>query len=130
MKRSVFYFLAVLAFATVVISACSEDETTPPKTVSELLLGKWQYEYMKTYVSGVCVDTTLFTVNDYVDIRNDGKVYIYIDGGYDTSTYKVISDTKILTDNTDTMNIVSLSETSMILNQIDGIYKSESKFKK
>jgi hypothetical protein len=128
MKKRIIYLFSVLAFAAILFTACSEDET---KSVSEMLMGKWTPEYMKFYDAGVVVDTIMFTSGEYMDFRSDNKVYSYIDGDYDTSTYMLVNDTKIVTDGTDTMTIKSISETSLLLGQsFLGTMSAELKCKK
>ena len=128
MKKRVFYFFMVITVSAFIIAACSKDDQ---KSVSELLMGKWSPEYMKLFQVGGAIDTTTYyTPADYIDFRSDNKVYTYMDGTYDTSTFKLLNDTKIIMDSKDTMTIKSISANSLLISRISGNFTFDIKCKK
>lgn len=111
-KKTMIFLLAGAAIFT----ACKKSDTTTT-TTAQKVVAKW------TIVSDNHVEVEAgvsypFNYNgvagDYADFRNDGKVYAHIDGSYDTSTYKIISDASIKFEK-DTFQIKTLTTTSFII---------------
>ncbi len=101
-------FLA-LCISAVAFTACKKDDAVA-KTPQELAVAKWAVDKQidnDYYSSTNHPDTTYGTTADYADFRNDGKVYLYIYGQRDTSTYSVQNATSMTIDG-DPYTIVKL----------------------
>jgi hypothetical protein len=111
MKKTILILLAV----TVTVLACKKSEYQ--KTTAEKVLGKWNFsgELDTLYNNGTTQTKYLTgTVLDSIDLRTDGKAYIHIQNNYDTFTYKVVSDTRMLV-NTDTSTIKTLTDNLFVI---------------
>ncbi|MEO7308018.1 MAG: hypothetical protein ABIR78_07815 [Ferruginibacter sp.] len=97
--KSIKTTLAALVFIAAILPwvSCKKADKTPRSTQNRIA-GKWKFELsvIDNFYSGTSHITT-YTGNasDYVDFRNDSKVYSFVDGNYDTSAYGIISDTKM-----------------------------------
>ncbi len=111
MKKT-FLFIAIAAFTAILFSACKKDDA--PATTAQKLQQKWIFE--KTYSHGVEAgfpeyrDTLIGVAGEYVDFRTNNLVISYVDGVYDTLTYSIISDSKLILDG-DTTDIQVLDDT-------------------
>ena len=111
--------LSIVLLLSMGFIACKKESTTQPKTTQEKLLGKWNYvSTVSNIVFGGSSQTMTNTgaAGDYVDFRNDGKVYSYITGSRDTAAYSIINDSKMWIDNaSDTFDIRVLTENNLQL---------------
>src|SRR5690242_1955255 len=89
---------AIAALLLVSVTACKKDG----KSAQELVMGKWNLhstEWHEKDGSYEDSDTEDMTASgSYLDFRNDGKVYMYMDGGYDTVAYTVKDNQNITLD--------------------------------
>lgn len=111
-KKTMIFLLAGAAIFT----ACKKSDTTTT-TTAQKVVAKWiivsdNSVYGKAGVSHPSSYNGV--AGDYADFRTDSKVYAHIDGGYDTSTYKIISDASIKFEK-DTFQIKTLTTTSFII---------------
>jgi hypothetical protein len=94
--------------------ACKK-ESAKPKTTQDKIAGIWKLHssVVDNFYSGTSHITTYTgTAADYVDFRNDGKVYSFVDGSYDTAAYGIISDTKMWIDTASSVfDIQTLTDT-------------------
>ncbi|MEO6668203.1 MAG: hypothetical protein ABIN36_01930 [Ferruginibacter sp.] len=94
-----FLFLAT-SCVTILLSACKKDDPAP--TTAQRIQQIWTYE--KTYGLNVepgfptVRDTTIGSSGDYVDFRTDNKAYSKVNGYFDTLSYSIISDSKMILD--------------------------------
>ena len=106
--------LTIVLLISMGFIACKKESSTP-KTTQDKISGKWNLQSAVTnnYYSGSShIITYTGTAADYADFRNDGKVYSFVDGSYDTSRYAIISDTKMWIDNDSTVfDIQTLTNT-------------------
>ena len=97
------------------LPACKKSDK--PQTTLEKIQGKWQLvtDVQNDHIAGQDDITTYTgTPGDILDFRADGKVYISIQSGQDTSTYTLSSDTKIVLDGTPS-DIITLTSNSFII---------------
>lgn len=106
--------LSIILLISMSFIACKKENTTP-KTTQEKIAGKWKYQssVVDNFYSGAShINTFTGTAADYVDFRNDGKVYSFVASNYDTSAYGIISDTKMWIDNSSSIfDIQTLTDT-------------------
>ena len=106
MKKLILYSVLLTAL---LFAACKKNTDKPS---SPVLQGKWGI--VNEAVLDVENGTTVYTDNytgvaaDYIDFRSDNKVYSLVDGGMDTSAYKMLSNNRVLID-IDTLDILSLT---------------------
>ena len=122
MKKTIL-FICSFVLSVLLFSACSKSKSDDSPTTLQRLQAKWNYqkEYSHGYYSGVdSRDTTYATAGDYSDFRTDGKIYSKFGIYYDTSSYSLLGDTKIITTYTDmgvlysdTANIIVLSDNQL-----------------
>lgn len=108
--------LPIILLISMGFIACKKESSNPtPKTTLEKIAGKWklQSSVVDNFYSGTShIITYTGTAADYADFRNDGKVYSFVDGNYDTSAYGIISDTKMWIDSSSTtFDIQTLTDT-------------------
>ena len=109
--------ILLITIASMIITSCKKEDAAPkPKTTQEKIAGKWRLESSarNDFYAGVPHFITYTgTAADYVDFRNDGKVYSFVDGNSDTTAYSIISDTKMWIDSsTDVFDILTLTEST------------------
>ena len=95
--------MSIILLFSMGFMACKKESTTQVKTTQEKLLGKWNFvsTISNHFYSGSShIITTTGAAGDYVDFRNDGKLYSYIIGSYDTVAYGIVNESKIWIDNT------------------------------
>jgi hypothetical protein len=109
MKRILF----LIAIATMAIAGCKKDK---PKAAS--LVNKWSVTntHIVEIVSGLVFYEERYTgvAADYLDFRNDNKLYSSIDGSSEVVPYQLIGDDKVVIDG-DTFVIQSLTFNSVKL---------------
>lgn len=74
--------------------SCKKDKATTLQKIQ----AKWSVESIIDHEHDPSFDTTITTQGvpaDYIDFRNDGKVYSFLDGSRDTSAYALSGDTTI-----------------------------------
>ena len=111
----------ILAFLTcTAFISCKKDEAAP-QSAKATVQGKW---YLQTlvqndhYAGADHISTYPSNSSDYYDFRDDGKVYAYILGNYDVTTYGIIDATHLWIDvSTDIYEIKNLTATTMQLYQ-------------
>ena len=116
--------MLILSLATIVailFSACNKSDPAP--TTLQRLQAKWNYEkeyYHENYGGVDYRDTSYANSGDYSEFRTDGKVYSKYGTSYDTSSYSLLGDTKIITVSTymgipynDTADIIVLSDNQL-----------------
>ena len=95
--------MSIILLLSMGFTACKKESTPQPKTTQEKLSGKWNFvsTISNHFYSGSShIITTTGAAGDYVDFRNDGKLYSYIIGSYDTIAYGIVNESKIWIDNT------------------------------
>jgi hypothetical protein len=108
MKKALF----AMAIAAVTFTACKKDNE------DSSLQHKWGV--VNTHFKDVFNGQTTFEDNytgvsaDYVDFRADNLVYTYIDGLYDTTSYQILANNKVMID-TETFDIQSLTSSNATL---------------
>jgi hypothetical protein len=117
MKKLLFVVIASMAL----FSACKKKDVE--KTTAEKILGKWTLvteTYNDYYNNTSHITTYPGSASDIIDFRTDGRVY---DGpnGTSSSSYSVISDTKLSVDGV-TTDINALTDNQLILHaKIPGV---------
>lgn len=92
--------LSVVALAAILFTSCKKDGETVTPTTLQKIQGTWtfQKEISHDFNSGVHYrDTTYGITGDYADFRTDGKVYSRFVGGYDTASYSILGNNKLIT---------------------------------
>jgi hypothetical protein len=105
----------LLSFLFTFVASCKKDDK--PKPTSERVLGKWSIQSLTEndhYSGQDHISVTPGDPGDFVDFRSDGKVYSNVTGYPDTSSYTVVSDTRITID-TDGYDIKTLTDNSFVL---------------
>jgi hypothetical protein len=119
MKKTILFF-AVAAIVSISFSACKKDKAEA--TTTQKIQTKWNFEseFYHSVQPGLPEyrDTLVGLVGEYADFRTDNKVYSYIDGYYDTTTYSIVGDTKIVIDG-DTNTIQTLNESKFTIYRKD-----------
>ena len=113
MKKSILYAAVI---TTLVIAACKKNDDTPSAASLQNKWGIIRVNY-QAVENGVTVDTYNYTgvAEDYIDFRSDNKVYLFVDGSEDTSSYQILNNNKVVIDVVDTLEIQSLTSTSVKL---------------
>ena len=115
--------VAVLASSILLVVSCKKEAASAPPTTQEKVLGKWKIQSVvdNFYYSGSAhILAYPIGATDYADFRNDGKIYFYEFGNYDTTGYGIISDTKLWLDTpADIYDIQALTNSAMKLYQKD-----------
>ena len=99
---------------TFIFASCKKNKNTA--TTLQKIQTKWSVESVIDHEhdpSSLPIDTTttyLGVATDYVDFRNDGKVYSYFDGSADTSPYTLSGDTTIIINLLGKFKIQSLTD--------------------
>jgi len=113
MKKITVYAFAI---AIVIASACKKNKDT--SAVS--LQGKWGLVNLsyQEIDNGVINFTYNYTgvAADYIDFRNDSKVYSFIDCANETVDYAIINNNKVMIDG-DAFDIQTLTQTNCKLYQ-------------
>lgn len=108
--------LSIILLISMGFIACKKENTTPRST-QDKITGKWKLHsaVVDNFYSGTShVTTYTGTAADYADFRNDGKVYSFVAGNYDTSAYGIISDTKMWIDNSSSIfDMQTLTDTDL-----------------
>ncbi len=108
--------LVVILASASVFASCKKTGTLN-KTTSQKVLGKWSYVSNITveYNAGVATPYSYpVSAADYIDFRNDGKVYDYSQGTYDTTTYSIVNDSLLKVDNY-TLQIKTLTAKTFVI---------------
>lgn len=109
MRKTLTLLVCAAAVLMMFGTACKKDSKSP----QELILGKWKFDtYAYKEVDGGVVDEDTedaSSANYYLDFRSDGKVYMYMYGDYDTSSYS-IPDAKTLIIDGDNVTLSTLTE--------------------
>src|SRR5258705_2916151 len=92
MKKIIFFTL----IATLLITACKKNNDTPVPS----LQGKWglintHYLEMDNGAT-IYEDNYTGTTADYIDFRNNNKVYSYVDSDRDTSVYQLLTNNQVV----------------------------------
>jgi len=108
--------LCIILLISMGFIACKKESVTP-KTTQDKIAGKWKVHssVVDIFYSGTShIVTYTGTAADYVDFRNDGKVYSFVDGNYDTAAYGIISNTKMwILNSSDSFDIQTLTDTDL-----------------
>lgn len=112
--------IAIVTVVTFYLSACKKSDTqrTTTQTPLQKIQAKWQlqtYVYNDHYANMDHLTNLTGGANDYLDFRTDMKVYTYLFGSRDTSTYALSGDTKVVIDGTDIFDIKTLTNNSFIM---------------
>ncbi len=115
MKITTKFFLMMGLGITLFVS-CKKDDPTP--TTAQRVQGVWKLDQVISYYQfggfPAARDTTFGLATDYVDFRTDNKVYSFVDGSFDTSTYTILNDNTLILDG-DTAAIQTLTATNFNL---------------
>ena len=93
--------MSIILLLSMGFMACKKDDAKS-KTTQEKLSGKWNFVSTISnhfYGGSSHFTNTTGAPGEYVDFRNDGKIYSYIIGAYDTVAYGIITESKIWIDN-------------------------------
>jgi hypothetical protein len=119
MKSIKITLAALLLTAAILPWISCKKESAKPKTTQDKIGGKWKLQSSVVdnfYLGASHITTYTGIAADYVDFRNDGKVYSFVDGRYDTSAYGIISDLKMWIDNSSSIfDIQILTDTQLKL---------------
>ena len=114
-------FITSIAAATILICSMpgckkSSDTQQPPQTTLQKIQAKWflATDVYNDHYSGTDHIVTQLGANDYVEFKTDGNVFSSVSGSTNTTTYSLISDTKLKVD-TDIYDIKTLTSNSFIL---------------
>jgi len=121
MKR----LILLLILGVIFFSGCKKS-TTDRITTQDQLLGKWKVATIteEDIVSGL-PQTNTYTgqTADYIDFRDDGKVYYNVDANLDTFTYHILNDQLLVQDISDSFSIITLTSTNFTERHTSGSYK-------
>ncbi|MEX6688360.1 hypothetical protein QTN47_12680 [Danxiaibacter flavus] len=117
--------ILILSASVALYASCKKDDnpTTPSQSG---ITGKWTIEstHSKGISGGELFDTTILgTPGEYVDVRSDGKAYSYQKGLYDTTSYKLLDNSRIVfldeedPSASDTAQIKTLTKNSLVIYQ-------------
>lgn len=113
--------MSIILLFSMGFMACKKESTTQVKTTQEKLLGKWNFvsTISNHFYSGFPhIVTTAGAAGDYADFRNDGKVYSYIIGSYDTAAYGIVNESKIwIVDASNTFDLKIFTDTDLQMYQ-------------
>ncbi len=113
MKKLILYTAIITTF---VMAACKKNVDKPPVGS---LQNKWGIVSLnfQEVEGGVTVGSFNYigVEADYIDFRNENKVYSIIDGSVNTSAYHILNNNKVMIDVADTLNLLSLTSTSVKL---------------
>jgi hypothetical protein len=112
MKKKIMVFSFITAF---ILTACNKSGDKPALTTQEKILGKWKVNTIveEESISGTPQTSTYNGLpDDYIDFREDGKVYYNTFGGLDTFTYRVVNDQFLIQDVVDTFEILTLTSSN------------------
>lgn len=121
--------ILILSASVALYASCKKDDNPTPSQSG--ITGKWTIEstHSKGTFGGEPFDTTIAgKPGEYVDVRGDGKAYSYVNGVYDTTSYKLLDNSKIVffdkedPTSSDTAQIKTLTKNSLVIYQkmIDG----------
>lgn len=135
--KSAFSLIAIFLILTLCNSSCKKDKDKDTnKTVAQRIQGVWHLDkaIYNDHIDNVDYrDSTIGTASDVIDFRTDGKVYTYVQGEYDTSSYTIPSDKQITID-IQTFEIRALTDNSLTLyaKETDGqdYYEETDSFKR
>lgn len=118
--------ISSIAVAILLLSvpACNKKDT--PQTTQQKILGKWILVtdvYNDHYLGADHISTQTGTANDYAEFKSDGNVYSSVSGFTNTTTYSIVSDTKINIDG-DVYDIKTLTTNALIL-YIKNVYGAD-----
>ncbi len=140
MKKTLFSLAALM---TLTVAGCSKDDDNGSQ--EKMLLGKWTPESTKLKVTdkvnggSTTTDRTVY-LNNYIDFRSDGKVYILLSDpsegpGYDphdTLPYRLAQNYLIV--DGDSMAINTLNNNSLVFTQSESdqyeLWETTFSFKK
>ena len=118
--------MAVATFLLCTLPACKKTDTQDPQTTEQKLQAKWQVEtYAENahYSGADHLQNLTGGIDDYLDFRTDGKVYVSLFGIKDTSTYALSGDKQIVIDRTVVYDIRAFTNNSLIMHQKDISYQ-------
>ena len=111
--------LILSVISIVAFQACKKSSSTAP-TTQQLLQNSWQVQTVSTitHMQGSTDQTTNYTgvPGDIFDFRNDGKLYVSIQGSKDTSNYSIVSNNQFSVNGSVLANIATLTSNSLIFN--------------
>ena len=102
----------LLLSITVLFIACNKDDDE--QTTAQKLMNKWSVSTIVEDNNGT-VSTYQAMPSDYIDYRADGKVYYNTFSSPDTFTYTILNDKYIVQDNSDTLEIKTLTSNTLVL---------------
>lgn len=100
---------------SILFLACKKKTEERELTTQEKILGKWKVSTIieEEIISGTAQTNTYNGVaDDYIDFREDGKVYYNVSGDLDTFTYRILNDQYLVQDIADTFRISTLTTTN------------------
>ena len=116
--------ILILMAGAVIFTSCKKSNDSTAATTQQKITAKWGVASTidKEFHFGV-TNTINYTglAADYVDFRNDGKVYTYINSSYgDTAVYTILDDSHVrffypTHSDADTFEIKTLTESSLVL---------------
>lgn len=119
--RKILILVGLFAGVVLFFTACKKDDEA--STLSKLQ-GSWNFqkEYFHSNFMGIDTrDTILGDPGEFIEFRNDNKVYSYIDTERDTLGYQLLGENKLIRweidDPTqrDTSNIITLTNSQLTL---------------
>lgn len=123
--------LLCITTAMIVLMSCKKDDTT--STNASLIIGKWNYYRSITWTSStnssvIKKDTTYRKTGEYIDFRNDGKVYdcewytnrfVYTNQPYTISGNYLLTKDSTSLNWTDTFEINQLTPSKLVIHTLD-----------
>jgi hypothetical protein len=115
LMKKLFLFSSSVIMLAFIFESCKKDKDTSPATTLQKIQAKWSVESIIVHEYDPPSDLTDTTqgvavATDYVDFRTDGKVYSFLAGELDTSSYTLSGDTTIIVDLFANFKIQSLTD--------------------
>lgn len=122
MRKSI---LIVTAFIALFVSCKKEESksstTETPLTTAQLVQNKWSLvnvldiNYVGATTTIDYIDTLVVGgPNDYIDFKPNNLAYLLAQGEYDTLTYSIVSDSKIILDD-ELLDIAKLTKNEFVI---------------
>ena len=97
--KTITKLVSATALAAIILVSCKKDDPTPIPTTIQKIQAKWTFDKLtdlNIFMGTSTRDTLYGTAAEYVDFRTDNKVYSFIDSDYDTASYTLLNDNKII----------------------------------
>ncbi len=116
--KKIFISIAIIAILSNSFTGCKKSDTQVALTPLQKMQAKWQlvtYAENDHFSGADHFKNLTGGVDDYLDFRVDGKVYVSLFGTKDTSTYAMSGDTRIVIDGSLFLDIKTLTDKACVL---------------